>query len=269
MEILKTLIEGEFTANPNGRAIPISFDSAASPVACRGGDCLQGYYRSNQGIERCPEWDAAPYLSRCPIRAQEWGRTLAKARIGARYHACTPPAIVPARVPPHLAGPMEGIMGYRDHIAHLIPQGIGLILKGPTGTLKTSAAVSCLMQALALGFGGLFLPTAGLLDEIFTLKTVNPEEWVRFEKRLKETDLLVLDDLGDEAAEGWVLTKVQAILSERYNHRRATLITTNLTTSELKGRYAGKIIDRLRETSQIITLKGASLRQPPGEKGDA
>lgn len=108
----------------------------------------------------------------------------------------------------------------------------------------------------------MFITMSGVLDSIFTLKAKSLEEWAKFEQRIRETPLLALDDLGAEHTEGWVLTKVDAIIAERYNRCRSVLITTNLTAEQLRGVYAERVIDRLRSTLKVINFSGPSLRQP-------
>ncbi|MEG3070197.1 MAG: hypothetical protein RQM92_04600 [Candidatus Syntrophopropionicum ammoniitolerans] len=88
--------------------------------------------------------------------------------------------------------------------------------------MKTSLAVAVLQEQIAAGGGGYFITMSALLDNIFTLKAISPGKWAQFEQQLRETPLLVLDDLGSEHTEGWVLTKVDAIIAERYNLCLAT-----------------------------------------------
>ena len=93
------------------------------------------------------------------------------------------------------------------------------------------------------------------------MKEGNVEEWLAFERKLKNTSLLILDDLGAEYQKGWVSTKIDAIISERYNRCRPTIITTNLSLAQMKETYAERIIDRLRSTCLNLTFCGESLRK--------
>lgn len=136
------------------------------------------------------------------------------------------------------------------------------MLKGSVGTLKTTLAVAVLREHLTSGGDGLFMTLSSLLDNIFTLKAKSMDKWAQFEQEIRETPLLVLDDLGAEYTEGWVLTKVDAIISERYNRCRSVIVTTNLSAEQLRGVYAERVIDRLRSTLKVVNFKGQSLRQP-------
>lgn len=127
--------------------------------------------------------------------------------------------------------------------------------------MKTSLAVAVLQQNIRNGSGGMFVPMSSLLDNLFTMKERNKEEWIKYEESLRKSSILVLDDLGAEYHQEWVLSKVDAIINERYNRMKPIIATTNLSNTELKGKYAERIIDRLRATSKVINFTGTSLRE--------
>jgi len=109
---------------------------------------------------------------------------------------------------------------------------------------------------------GLIVPMCSLIDNLFTLRATNREEWAKYEQRLRSTPLLVLDDLGGEETEkSWVLAKVDSIITERYNKMLSVIITTNLTQDELAGTYSGRIMDRLRNTSKYLGFDERSQRR--------
>ncbi len=191
-----------------------------------------------------------------------WRKRLQKADIPKRFESANLGNI---RVPGHLTEQFRQVISYTQNLQDKLSAGQGLVLKGSVGTLKTTLAVAVLQEALNFGADGLFITMPSLLDTIFSLKEINPAEWVTFEQRLRKCKLLVLDDLGYERSEGWVTTKVDAIISERYNSVVSTIATTNLTAGELKGRYAEKLLDRLGSTCQPITFSGPSLREQKRE----
>lgn len=64
---------------------------------------------------------------------------------------------------------------------------------------------------------------------------------------LRSVEVLILDDWGSEKGSDWVSETMFQVLNHRYNERMATVITTNLTPSELKtrdGRLASRMMDR-------------------------
>jgi len=172
-------------------------------------------------------------------------------------------ALIEARgVPDAIRAQVDEVREYADHLDANLREGVGMLLKGPVGTMKTTLAVAVMQRQLQEGGQAMFLTMPSLLDSIFSAKAVSPEDWNRFEMNLRQVPLLVLDDLGAEWSAGWGMTKVDAIFSERYNRQRSTIVTTNLGSGEMKNRYADRIIDRLRATSRVITFNTPlSLRE--------
>ena len=172
-------------------------------------------------------------------------------------------ALIEARgVPDAIRAQVDEVREYADHLAANLREGVGMLLKGPVGTMKTTLAVAVIQRQLQEGGHAMFLTMPSLLDSIFSAKAISPEDWNRFEMNLRQAPLLVLDDLGAEWSAGWAMTKVDAIFSERYNRQRSTIVTTNLGSGEMKNRYADRIIDRLRATSRVITFNTPlSLRE--------
>ena len=192
---------------------------------------------------------------------REWSKTLERAGIERRYRDCTFANIETLGIPPQVKDELYSIRQYADHIARHVDDGTGLALLGPVGTMKTSLAVAALQAGLKVGISGLFLTMPSLLDTLFTLKDTNREEWARFEDRLRNVGILLLDDLGAEHSEGWVHTKIDAIVSERYNRMKPIIITSNLTSERLAKTYAARIFDRIRQTSEVVRFSGESLRK--------
>lgn len=161
----------------------------------------------------------------------------------------------------------EDVKSYADNLQEHIRKGTGLILKGPVGTGKTTLAIAVLRKAIEMKIGCFFIPMVSLLDTILTQR--DKEEAYKFEQRLRNSRLLVLDDLGAEYGKDWVTAKVDSIVTERYNRMLPIIITTNLALRQvaeteplgMAERYNARIIDRLRSTSKIIGFTGNSLRE--------
>ena len=183
-----------------------------------------------------------------------------------RYQQASFAAIEARGVPVELRQPVAVVREYAEKLPSHLAAGEGLVLRGPVGTLKTTLAVAVLQYCLQLGERALFLTMPSLIVSIFSAKAVSPEDWLRFESRLRQVPLLVLDDLGAEWGSSYVTSKIDAIFSERYNRKKSTIVTTNLAGQALRSRYPDRIIDRLRETTQIITFNTEeSLRLSPDE----
>ena len=154
------------------------------------------------------------------------------------------------------------VYSYAKKINYYVQNGIGLILAGGYGTLKTTLAVCVLKEYINSGGYGLFIPMSSLMDNLYSMKARNVDEWVTFENRLRNTSLLVIDDLGGEDTTApWVLQKVNSIITERYNRKKAIIITTNLNKQDLENTYSGRIIDRLKSANYYIAFNSPSQRK--------
>ena len=101
-----------------------------------------------------------------------------------------------------------------------------------------------------------------LLDTMISMsRNRDNSELRKFEERIKNVTILILDDFGAEYPRDWVLNKVDAIITNRYNNMKPVIITTNMLPNEIKERYVQRVYDRLRSTSKILGTYGDSLRK--------
>lgn len=112
----------------------------------------------------------------------------------------------------------------------------GLLLVGAPGTGKTHLAVAALRQLLSRGHEGIFFDYQGLLEKIRAgyseaLGTSSREAY----RVALETEILLLDDLGAHRITDWTEDTVTAIVTHRYNHRKALIATTNLVDPDIGG----------------------------------
>lgn len=83
-------------------------------------------------------------------------------------------------------------------------------------------------------------------------------------RKLISVDMLGTDDLGTEPSEvmnyGNVYTPVIDLLTKRYDEQLFTIITTNLTPSQIREHYDDRIADRLNEMVEKIVFKNGTYR---------
>jgi len=112
----------------------------------------------------------------------------------------------------------------------------GLMLIGETGTGKTHLAVGALRQMMEDGHQGLFFDYQNLLDRIRA--SYNAASGASDREAFRSTldaEVLLLDDLGAHRVNDWVEDTVTSIITWRCNHRKTTLVTTNLTDPDVGG----------------------------------
>lgn len=83
-------------------------------------------------------------------------------------------------------------------------------------------------------------------------------------RKIREKDLLAIDDFGKEPVEvmdyGTVLSPLVHLLEFRYGQQLFTAMTTNLTPPEIREKYGARIADRFNEMMQVIVFEGPSYR---------
>lgn len=109
----------------------------------------------------------------------------------------------------------------------------GLMFIGAPGTGKTHLAVSALRGLIERGFEGVFFDFQALLNHIRSgydaaSGTMDREAY----RAALEAEILILDDLGAHRVTDWVEDTVTSLITQRCNHRRPTIITTNLRDPE-------------------------------------
>lgn len=186
-----------------------------------------------------------------------------------RFEDITIESIEKRGVPIVLRPQFDQVKRYISHIDEHMREGKGLILVGPVGTMKTTMAVAVLRHVIDNKQAGFFIPMVSLLDMIN--ENERRQKYSRdlvampLEEKIRNTPLLVLDDLGAEYDHAWVQCKVDSIITERFNRMKTTIITTNLRRDEIKDRYQSRIFDRLRSSNIMVTFTGKSQRETARE----
>lgn len=123
-----------------------------------------------------------------------------------------------------------------------------LFLGGAHGSGKTHLAAAVANYAAGQGRPVLFVVVPDLLDHLRA--TFNPASTVSYDQRFEEirnVELLVLDDLGMQAATPWAREKLSQLLDHRYVGRLPTVITS----AELAEKIDPKLWSRL-EDSRLV-----------------
>jgi DNA replication protein DnaC len=149
--------------------------------------------------------------------------------------------------------------------AEFVEHGQSIVLIGPPGTGKTGLAIGLLREALVGGYRGKFYNVQDLLDEMYA--SLADRSTPKLLKKLCRLDLLVLDELGYLSLNAHQRNAFFKLMSERYQLRKACIITTNLDFPEWYKLFESKdmvdaLLDRLRHKCVTIRIDGKSLRAP-------
>jgi len=148
-----------------------------------------------------------------------------------------------------------------------ISRAENIVLVGPTGVGKTGLACGLLLQALQQGHRALFIRAQDLFDEMYA--SLADRSSRKLVDRLSRIGLIVCDELGYLNLKPEQTNVFFKLMEERYNHRRPTIITTNLDFAEwpnLLGSPAlvDALLSRLRHRCHTVRIDGVSLREPQG-----
>lgn len=105
------------------------------------------------------------------------------------------------------------------------------------------------------------LPSLRIASAVDVVALAKDEDSFR---QMRNSLILIIDDLGTEPATAKVYGTEQTPIAEVINHRYeamlTTIITTNLNDDAIAKRYGERTIDRLREMCERLTFTGASYR---------
>lgn len=140
------------------------------------------------------------------------------------------------------------------------PDSDCLYMHGATGLGKTHLSLAIANRVIEKGYRVVYGSAQGLLSSI---------ERERFgrgsshgsEDEILSCDLLIIDDLGSEFPTSFTASAVYYILNHRLNRSRPTIISANLTESELEEKYAQRTASRIIGSYVSLLFLGRDVRQ--------
>jgi DNA replication protein DnaC len=123
------------------------------------------------------------------------------------------------------------------------PQG-WLVFIGPSGCGKTHMAAAIANERIKKGFPVFFITAADLLDHLRS--AFSPESEITYDRlfdQVRNTPLLILDDLGAHSDKPWAKEKLDQLLNHRFNNELPTVITTTPPIEQLGDRLVNRITD--------------------------
>ncbi len=135
-----------------------------------------------------------------------------------------------------------------------------LLFMGNTGLGKTHISLSIVSEIIEKGYGVIYGSAQNLLGEIEKEHFAYSGETEKMDALL-DVDLLVIDDLGTEFLSSFTQSVLYNVINTRILSGKPTVISTNLSLSELEQRYTPRISSRFIGNYMMIKFFGTDIRQ--------
>lgn len=158
----------------------------------------------------------------------------------------------------------DRISAYLDAMHECIKKGIGLLFYGDYRSGKTAAAIIVMKNVVAFGGTALFIRADELSKAVIEKTIFDDDETL--EERMKSVDLLVIDDLGQEHSKDFGASVVESIIRNRYNHRKAILVTLNIEIAEIEKKYGLGVLRVMRSMTAPVAVAGTNWMEKEREE---
>jgi len=143
------------------------------------------------------------------------------------------------------------------------PAPESLLFLGGTGLGKTHLSTAIARTVIERGYDVFYNSAVGMLSDFESRRFGNGlvESEGDNTARYTECELLIIDDLGTEVVNQFTLSCLYHVLNTRLNLQKPTIISTNLSSSELRKNYHDRIISRLMGEYRVIPFLGVDIRK--------
>lgn len=148
---------------------------------------------------------------------------------------------------------------YVEKFPRMLADNRGLLLFGAVGTGKTFAAACIANALLEQNYSVVMTSLVTLID--------GADEIIR---RMREIDLLILDDLGAERSTDYGFERIYAVCDARYRCGKPVIYTSNLPLDTFKHAEdirCARIYDRVLERCYPVEFRGVSRRKREARRG--
>ena len=135
-----------------------------------------------------------------------------------------------------------------------------ILMTGATGLGKTHLSLAIAREVIEKGYGVVYGSAQNFMLQI-ERERFGRSESSESERQLQECDLLILDDLGVEFLTQFVSAAVYNLINTRLMAERPTIISTNLSISELESRYSERVVSRIIANYRVLPFIGRDVRQ--------
>ncbi len=117
------------------------------------------------------------------------------------------------------------------------------MLSGPSGCGKTHLAVAIANRCIENNLPVFYISTPDLLDHLRSTFSPNSETpYDELFEQVRNTPLLILDDLGAQSSTPWAKEKLEQLLNYRFTNQLPTVIVSILPLDELDERIRTRLL---------------------------
>ncbi|MGM0881929.1 MAG: primosomal protein DnaI [Bacillota bacterium] len=163
------------------------------------------------------------------------------------------------------------VLRYIDRTKEYGLQEEGLYLAGRFGTGKTFLMCYLLHELAKAGYSGVIVYMPDFVEDLKTLMH-EPGKLKETVEMMKETDLLIFDDMGAENLNPWVRDHVLGAILNYRMQRKPTFYTSNYELDALERHFSftskdgdelhkgQRIMDRIRPYVEVVMVTGENKR---------
>lgn len=142
-----------------------------------------------------------------------------------------------------------------------------LIFSEECGNGKTTWAMKLMTKYIDRVWNGnlfrvraYFINTANLYEMFRENLGIPTDKWLRLKKLLVDVDLLVLDDISLTNIDDRFYNLLYNIIDARYQERRSTIYTSNITPDAIMDRMGKRLYSRIVSASDIVEFTSSDRR---------
>ncbi len=138
-----------------------------------------------------------------------------------------------------------------------------ILIYGETGLGKTFISNCIAKELLDKAHSVLYLSANELFEQVLSRYIMSKDRTFALAEVYEyvyNSDLLIIDDLGTEVLNSFVRSQLFEIINKRTLSEHSTIITTNLSLSELEDRYSERVMSRIAKDYVLYPLYGEDIR---------
>ena len=135
-----------------------------------------------------------------------------------------------------------------------------LLFVGGTGLGKTYLSACIANEAAEKGASVAYESAPNLFAKLSKNQFEGDDQTRSDCARLTDSDLLIIDDLGTELTNAFVIAALYSLVNDRLLSGKSMIISTNLNIDEISRRYSPQIASRLAGSFRGLTFVGKDIR---------